>query len=114
MRNSHNQEILYEDLCFDCQQAVEKALKSLLVHLGVVVERTHSIAVLLTLIEKKGVDIPKEVKLSMILTEYAVEMRYPGAYEPVTKKEFEEALKIAEKVIRWVGKLSELEKENAK
>ena len=27
--------ILYEDLCFDCQQAVEKSLKGLLVHLKI-------------------------------------------------------------------------------
>lgn len=37
-------DILYEDLCFDCEQAVEKALKALLVSIDVSFPRTHSIS----------------------------------------------------------------------
>ena len=44
--------ILYEDLCFDCQQAVEKSLKGLLVYIGVGFPWTHSIAKLIELIEE--------------------------------------------------------------
>jgi HEPN domain-containing protein len=36
--------ILYEDLCFDCQQAVEKYLKTLLIALDVESPHTHIIA----------------------------------------------------------------------
>ena len=37
-------DVLFEDTCFDAQQAVEKALKALLVLKGVQVPRTHAIS----------------------------------------------------------------------
>ena len=37
-------DVLFEDACFDAQQAVEKALKALLVLRGVQVPRTHAIS----------------------------------------------------------------------
>ncbi|MBW2143567.1 MAG: HEPN domain-containing protein [Deltaproteobacteria bacterium] len=48
-------EILYEDLCFDAQQAVEKALKSLCVIHEIVFPKTHDIAYLIELLEEKNV-----------------------------------------------------------
>ena len=103
--------ILYEDLCFDCQQVVEKSLKALLVHIGVDFPWTHSIAELIELIEKTGIDIPEEIKDSVILTAYAVNTRYPGDYEFVDEEEYREAVRIAERVYRWVGKkMKELRK----
>ena len=41
------EDILYEDLCFDCEQAVEKALKALLVSFDVSFPWTHSMVILL-------------------------------------------------------------------
>jgi len=99
--------ILYEDLCFDCQQAVEKSLKGLLTHIGVDFPWTHSIAKLTELIEETGMDIPEYVKDSIILTVYAVSTRYPGNQEPVDEDEYKEAVEIAERVYHWV--LSKLE-----
>ena len=43
-------EIMYEDLCFDAQQAAEKAIKGLLVHLQTPFPKTHSISDLLALV----------------------------------------------------------------
>ena len=40
-------EILYEDLCFDCQQSAEKAIKALLISINKEFPPTHSIARLL-------------------------------------------------------------------
>ena len=54
------QGILYEDLCFDAQQAVEKSLKAILVKLNQSFPKTHSIGILLKLIEEAGVEIPKK------------------------------------------------------
>ncbi len=85
--------ILYEDLCFDCQQAVEKSLKALLVYLNIVFPFTHSITRLLELI-----------KDSTVLTDYAVTTRYPGDYDPVDEKEYKESVYIAEQVFNWVKK----------
>lgn len=36
-------EILYEDLCYDAQQAVEKSLKALCIKYGIVFPKTHNI-----------------------------------------------------------------------
>jgi len=75
--------ILYEDLCFDCQQAVEKSLKALLIAHDVESPRTHVIAYLLETLEHNGIPVPDDMKSSVDLTEYAVHTRYPGLYGPV-------------------------------
>ena len=98
-------EILYEDLCFDAQQAVEKSLKALLVRLDKPFPKTHSIGMLLKLVEETGVEIPDDINRSKILTDYAVDTRYPGMYEPVSAEEYEEALKLAVGVFEWAGKI---------
>jgi len=102
IRAKHPIEGVYlEDLCFDAQQAAEKAIKAVLIHLNVRFPRTHDLAELLTLVEKAGQRVPEQVKRASILTPYAVESRYPGLSEPVTKEEYEEAVSIAEEVLRW-------------
>jgi HEPN domain-containing protein len=70
--------ILFEDLCFDCQQAAEKSLKALLVATDKESPHTHIIAHLLETLEQGGLEIPEDVKSSSDLTEYAVHTRYPG------------------------------------
>lgn len=97
-------EILYEDLCFDAQQAVEKALKSMCVFYEIVFPKTHDIAYLIELLEKGNVIIPDNVQSAKMLTGYAVENRYPGDYEPVDEEDYFKAIEIAEKVLRWVEK----------
>ncbi|MDY6865123.1 MAG: HEPN domain-containing protein [Halobacteriota archaeon] len=102
-------EILYEDICFDAQQAVEKALKCLCIIHEIQFPKTHDIAYLLELLEIEGVSIPDKVSTARLLTDYAVEARYPGEYEPVDEKEYLTALKIAEDVLNWVEKKMEEE-----
>ena len=97
-------EILYEDLCFDAQQAVEKALKSLCVIYEIVFPKTHDIAYLIELLEEKNVTVPEDVQNAKILTGYAVETRYPGDYEPVDEDDYFKAIEIADKVLTWVKK----------
>ena len=96
--------ILYEDLCFDAQQSVEKSLKSLLVSLEVEFPWKHDIGVLLGLISKSGIEIPDDLKEAVILTRYVVRTRYPGLEEPVSEEDYREALALAEKVFDWVSK----------
>jgi HEPN domain-containing protein len=100
--------ILYEDLCFDCQQSVEKSLKGLLVYIGAEFPKTHSISRLIELIEDNDIDVPENIKDSIILTDYAVNTRYPGSQEIVDEKEFMEALEITEKVFYWVKQKIEI------
>jgi HEPN domain-containing protein len=95
--------LFYEDLCFDCQQAAEKALKALLIYIGISFPRTHSLNMLIALLKGQNIHVPTEVESAVILNEYAVATRYPGEYEPVTAEEYLEAVKIAVKVIEWVS-----------
>ena len=46
--------------------------------------------------------MPENVDETFILTEYAVQTRYPGEWEPVTQKEAGEALGLARLVLSWV------------
>ncbi len=39
-------DVLYEDVCFDAQQAAEKAFKAVLVKHGIAFPRTHALAAL--------------------------------------------------------------------
>jgi HEPN domain-containing protein len=52
--------VLIEALCFHAQQAVEKAIKAVLVHFNLSVARTHSIERLIDKVAAK-VDVPHYV-----------------------------------------------------
>jgi len=93
--------VLFEDLCFDCQQTVEKSIKALLVHLDIEFEKIHSISKLLKQVENAGITVPEGIKETAELSVYAVDTRYPGDYDPVTDPEYRQALAMAEKVIKW-------------
>ena len=95
-------DILYEDLCFEAQQATEKALKALCITHKIIFPKTHNIEYLMELLEKQKIFIPHEVQMARLLTDYAVATRYPGGYEPVSKQDYEKASKIAELVLSWV------------
>jgi HEPN domain-containing protein len=94
-------DILYEDLCFDAQQAAEKAIKAVLISRRLPFPRTHVIVELLTLVHDAGIVVPSPVRESARLTRYAVQARYPGAAEDVTAAEHSQAVAIAETVVRW-------------
>lgn len=68
---------------------------------GVQFRLVHDLAELLTLLEQNGVSLPDKIRDAAALTDYSVEARYPGPFEPVTEEEFSEALQIAENVVTW-------------
>ncbi len=96
--------IYYEDLCFQAQQAVEKALKALLIKKGKDPGKTHNLIVLLQEV-MQFYETPNEIKDLIILTDYAVQTRYPGDYTPIEEKEYLEAIIIATKTIEWARKV---------
>ena len=60
--------VLLEDLCFNAQQAAEKALKAICLAQGMDIPRTHSLIRLMDILEAHGVEIPKNVRDADILT----------------------------------------------
>lgn len=94
--------VYLEDLCFNAQQAVEKAIKALLIQRAIAFPYVHDIAQLLTLVEQAGLDIPQSVKQAERLTRFAVFTRYPGIASPIRQEELMEAVRIAEEVLQWV------------
>jgi HEPN domain-containing protein len=98
-------DVYLEDLCFDAQQAAEKAIKAVLLNLRVPFPYIHDLAELLDLVQKAGKPIPKPVRDAGRLTRFAVVTRYPGMAEPVTREDYRRAVRIAERVFRWAEKL---------
>jgi len=69
----------YDAACFFAQQCVEKYLKARLVEAGIYFKKLHDLTYLLGLVtevEPLWITYEQEFRL---LTDYAVEVRYPGA-----------------------------------
>jgi len=93
---------MVEDLCFEAQQAAEKALKALLLCLTGDYPRTHALALLLTRLEPH-LSVPPAIREVVELTDYAVQVRYPGDYHPVSEEEYRRAVVVAERVLDWAA-----------
>jgi len=93
--------VMLEDLCFETQQSVEKALKALLIHLTKDFPKVHSFVVLLKILGEH-VKIPLNIHEVTDLSDYAVQGRYPGSYTPVTEDEYNRAVSIAQDTLDWV------------
>ena len=89
-RNQPSEDLLVELLCFHAQQAVEKAIKAVLLYFGEQAPRTHSIEALVE-IAAKHIEIPEVVEESTELTLYASGTRYPGNYEPLDEVDYRDA-----------------------
>ena len=98
-------EILLETLCFHAQQAVEKSLKAVFVHQGMVFPYTHDLAQLITRAKASGISWPEALDTAAELTEYAVGSRYPGVYERVTDEDYREAIEVAQCVFNWANNI---------
>jgi HEPN domain-containing protein len=98
-------EAFWDDLCFDAQQAAKKSIKAVLVHRKIDFPKTHNIRALLELADPTRSQISKEIWQAIDLTNYAVETRYPGAAEPVTRNEYRQAVALAQKVVTWAEKI---------
>jgi HEPN domain-containing protein len=87
----------YDTVCFHAQQCVEKYLKALLTYLTIEFPKIHDIGELIDL-------LPAHLRppLSVIererVSDYAVEARYPGDWEPITRTEAEDMVAIARRV----------------
>jgi len=93
--------VLLEDLCYQAQQAAEKAMKAIYIARGKEFLLTHDLDRLAMGLELIGIEITEPVEQATILTRYAMDTRYPGGFEPVSAAEHQEAIHLAETVIAW-------------
>jgi HEPN domain-containing protein len=103
--NGRQPGVFLEDLCFEAQQAAEKALKAVCVFYKVEFPKTHSLITLAGLLEQAGVQLPPEVRNAAPLTSYAVQSRYPDWEEAVREPEYRRALTVAGQVVSWAEKI---------
>ena len=84
-----------EGICFHCQQAVEKFLKTYLVYNNKEINKTHDISELLQSCKNIDNAFSELERLNIDdITNYAVIVRYDDIIEP-SKKDAEEAIAIA-------------------
>jgi HEPN domain-containing protein len=55
-------DVYLEDLCFDAQQAAEKAIKAVFIHRGTPFPYTHNLADLVLRLQRSGLKVPKYVR----------------------------------------------------
>ncbi len=101
-RHSPLEGVLLETLCFHIQQAVEKALKAILIYHDIRPPRTHDIQSIVLLIEDLF-PLPDWISEAAFLTDYAIGTRYP-VFEPrIGADEYKQALETAQKVVDWAS-----------
>ncbi len=87
--------------CWAAQQAAEKALKALLSRRVIAFPKTHSLRVLNDLLPAADRTAISPEDLN-VLSEWAVEARYPGPWPDATREEAERATQLAERVVASV------------
>ena len=89
-----------EDMCFDAQQATEKALKAILVARAIDFPYIHDLAELTRILEADGLESPSGPpgRPTDAVRDFNQVSR---AHEPVTDSEYEVAVKLAEAVVHW-------------
>lgn len=87
----------YDTICFHAQQCVEKYLKALLVWLQIEFPKTHDLPELLSRIPTE-LGLHSQLPQISLLNRYAVEARYPGYWEPITREEAKESIAIAQTI----------------
>ncbi len=91
----------WDYMCFDAQQAAEKAVKAILVLREIEFPRTHELGELLALAHQAGEPIPDDLWEASRLSRYAAHTRYPGGEHLATEDDYWDAVAIAERVVRW-------------
>lgn len=65
------------------------------------IPKTHSLIQLMDILEAGDIEIPENVREADILTQYAVQSRYPSIMEEITRDEYRDTVKLAAKVVFW-------------
>ncbi len=85
-------------VCFHSQQAAEKYLKAFLTSRQVEFPKTHDIDEILDLIAPVNGKLSESLRGTILLTNYGVDVHYPGDFPNVTGSDARQAIQMAEKV----------------
>ena len=100
-----NEDCVVNAVCFHAQQCVEKYLKAFLIFHDKPIVKTHDIALLLKQCIEIDPDFKKLEEMGVQeLTVYSVQSRYPDFFYEITIEDAKEAIRIAQKVKRFVRK----------
>ena len=102
--------VLSEIVCFHCQQAAEKYLKAYLVKHQVEFQKTHSIMSLINLCSTVDSVFKDKLLYADLLTDYAVEIRYPDEWYEPTIEEAKDAYRVACEVKQFVLDMIHMDK----
>ena len=102
--------VLSEIVCFHCQQAAEKYLKAYLVKHQVEFQKTHSIMSLINICSTVDSEFKDKLLYADLLTDYAVEIRYPDEWYEPTIEEAKDAYRVACEVKQFVLDLIHMDK----
>lgn len=92
-------------VCFHSQQAAEEYLKAFLTRHQVEFPKTHDIDELLDLIMPIDGKLSESLRDVILLTNYGVDVRYPGGFPGVTAGDAQQAIQLADRVRRLVLEL---------
>ncbi len=91
---SQTMEQFPRNVCYLCQQSTEKSIKSIFIYLNISFSKTHNLNLLYN-------NLPKQCKQSISLeglsdlTEWSIEVRYPGDSPLPNETEMNEAIQFA-------------------
>jgi len=87
---------------FHAQQAAEKFLKALLVRSQIEFPKTHDLQQILSLVRTQDAVLADALDQAAALTQYAVQVRYPGQFPEVSSHDAAEAVRQADQVAEHV------------
>lgn len=90
----------YDQVCFLCQQSIEKLLKAYLVKHNKGISKTHDLMKLTMDCVEINPGFASWQKAAISLTTYAVDFRYPG--ESASKEESLDSFALAEKYSKFI------------
>ncbi|MDP2183789.1 MAG: HEPN domain-containing protein [Actinomycetota bacterium] len=94
--------VYYNVAAFHLQQAAEKTLKAFLARHSVAFMKTHHLDKLLGLAATVDVGFDSLADAAETLAPFAVEVRYPGDWDELSRDEYVEARQAAEKITETV------------
>lgn len=91
---SQTKEQFPRNVCYLCQQSTEKAIKSIFIYMNIPFSKSHNLNLLYN-------NLPQEYKRNISLeglsdlTEWSIEVRYPGEFPLPDETEMNEAIQFA-------------------